>query len=83
MNKGEQVSNMEMVAETLEQAGVQQARGLMDQRANGNVQDSPGKGQRELNQGGAGRTAREVKEDQGIRRGEPKAKQPNADGERY
>lgn len=55
----------------------------MDHRANGNVQDSPEKGQRELNQGGAGRTAREVKEDQGIRRGEPKAKQPNTDGERY
>ena len=82
MNKGEQVSNMETVAETQEQAGVQQTSGLTNQRANRNVQDSPEKGQRELNQGGAGRTVREVKEDQGIRK-ESKAKQPNTDGKRY
>lgn len=82
MNKGEQVSNMEMVAETQEQAGVQQTRDLTNQRANRNVQDSPEKGQRELNQGGAGRTVREVKEDQGIRK-KSKAKQANTDGERY
>ena len=34
------------------------------------MQDSPEKGQKELNQGGVGRTAREVKEDHGIRKEE-------------
>lgn len=66
MNTGEEVSNMETVAEALEQAGVQEARGLTNNKANRNVQDSPEMGRRELNQGGAGRTARQVKEDQGI-----------------
>lgn len=58
------------VAETPEQAGVQQARGLTNSRANRTTQDSPEKGQWELNQGGASRTAREVKDDQEIRQEE-------------
>lgn len=66
MERGEQGGRGEQVAETLEQAGVQQARGLTNNKANRNMQDSPGMGRQELNQGGAGRTAREVKEDQGI-----------------
>lgn len=37
MNEGEKVSNMEMVAEILELAGVQQARGLTNNEANRNV----------------------------------------------
>lgn len=61
MNKGEQASNMEIVAETLKQAGVQQGRGLTNERANRNMKDSSEKGQQDLSQGGAGRTAREVR----------------------
>lgn len=41
MNRGEEVNNMETVAEALEQAGVQEARGLTNNKANRNVQDSP------------------------------------------
>lgn len=55
---------MEMVAETMEQVGVQQARGLTNQRANSNVQDSPEKRQQDQTKEVL---AGQVKEDLGIR----------------
>lgn len=59
----EQPRNMEMVAETLEQVVVQQARSLTTQTANRNVQDSPEKRQRDqIEEALAG----QVKEDLGI-----------------
>lgn len=68
MNKGEQVSNMERVVKTMEQAGVQQARdwtGESQQESAG--QPRRGTGRTEPR---ASRTPREVSEDQGIRKEE-------------
>lgn len=68
MNKGEQASNMERVAKTMEQAGVQQARdwtGESQQESAG----EPRKGARRT-EPRASRTPGEVSEDQVIRKEE-------------